>query len=421
MRSTPTLGRGAWALGPLAALLVGITSAPDEAFADGFRQRPRSRPAGAYRQRARPHPTKPPPPPPYLLLARRAIVAGKIAEAERQLARARRCFAARGATCGFERASYQLVAGVLYLERGQLRPAVRSLEASLKTNPKQPGGWLYLGQALFRLERYRRAASALERARPVGLSQVGYHLLLARALERSRRPEAARRVLAVAITRFPKDTRPLRELASLYAAQGLYLTAASIIEQLGRRASGARRRRLALMRADYLRRGGQRAHALALLERTRLAFPRDAHVLRRLAYTYADAEQPLAAARLGAQAALGLPTLAHFVAAQYRLAGDTQRALAWNARVSSRRRRLRQRATILLAARAWQRASTALETLLGERQLGARGRVQLAYAALKSRRPQLARRALAGLPASRTVRLLRQAVADCKTTPACSP
>jgi predicted Zn-dependent protease len=410
----------------LLALFCALTSAPllaVEASADSYRRRGGKRPAGhGYRRRAGDRKqAKPPPPPPYLLLARKAVIAGKTGQAVAQLKRARDCWARAlqkptvkpRERCGFDDWAYRLVAGIVYLERGQPLAAVRSLEASLKAKADQPTAWLYLGQALYRAERYGRAAVALRRGGKRGRDRVDYHLLLARALERGGKAEAARSTLAAALSRFPRSRRLKRELASIYAAQGLYLTAAKMARGLLRGAPAAERRTLALMVADYFRRGGHRQQALALLERTRLVYPRDARVQLRLAYTYADAEQPLAAARLAARVAAKRKGLAFFVAAQYRLAGRTQRALSWNAAVPERRRRLRQRATILLGAEAWQRATITLAQLLRGGQLGDRGRYQLAYAALKARRLALARRALTALGQSPAVRRLWAAWRAC--------
>ncbi len=430
------------ALFPLLLALSFALQVPERsARGDSYRQRRGKRTTGqGYRRRA--GAAKSAPPPPYLLLARKAVIAGNVREAVRQLTRARRCWARvsslpaiqRRKTCGFSGWAYRLVAGIVYLERGQPLAAIRSLEASLKAKADQPTAWLYLGQALYCAERYSRAAVALRRGRRRGRDRVDYHLLLARALERGGKAEAARGTLAAALRRFPRERRLKRELASSYAAQGLYLTAATIAGGLLVGARGVERRTLALMVADYLRRGGQRRRALALLERTRLAFPHDARVLLRLAYTYADAEQPLVAARLAARVAVKRPDLAFFVAEQYRIAGRTERALSWNAAIGARwagrrgsgdeakggrhhrtrRRQLRQRATILLGAQAWQRAAEVLAGLLRSGQLGDRGRYQLAYAALKARRLGLARRALTALGQTPTTRRLWVAWRACK-------
>lgn len=417
------LGRAS-ALAALLAIGGALLLQQGEAAADSYRRRrARSAATDGYRLRRNAR-RAPPPPPPFLLLARKAAVAGKLGEALRQLRLARDCWSTKlqpAQQCGFTRDRYQLVAGIVYLERGQPLLAIRSLEASLKVKPAQPAAWLYLGQALYRAERYGRAVEALRRALEIGRDRVGYHMLLARSLEHAGRAEAARATLASALQRFPKNTQLLREATSIYAGQGLYMTAATMTRPLWRRARGDARRTLALMMADYLRKGGRRQQALALLERTRLRYPRDATVALRLAYTYADAGQPRAAARLGARVFAARPAIATFVAEQYRLAGRWQRALSWSAAIVDRRQRLRQRATILLAAQSWHRATIALEKLLERGLLGERGRYQLAYAALKARRLPLAQRALGGLPRTATVARLRAALQSCQREVATCP
>ena len=89
--------------------------------------------SGGYRRRRGGGKPAMPPPPPYLLLARRAVLAGKLATAERHLAAARGCWKQRGQRCGFARWGYQLVAGIVYLERGQPLRAARSLRATARS------------------------------------------------------------------------------------------------------------------------------------------------------------------------------------------------------------------------------------------------------------------------------------------------
>ena len=126
-------------------------------------------------------------PPPYMSLVRQALVRKEQGVAARFLKAARKCWQKRGRACGFQKHTYLTYLGVLTLQRGKekrsvplfqqartlwkrqapkvpKKPTKDSLEA--QTRHQRLGQTLsfYLGQALFRLKRFKEAVPELRKA-----------------------------------------------------------------------------------------------------------------------------------------------------------------------------------------------------------------------------------------------------------------
>jgi hypothetical protein len=330
---------------------------------------------------------KPPPPPPYIALTQQAISRGQLHRAVKLLTRARTCYLKRGAVCGFAQPEYDAVLGIVYLEHGALKKSAAALRRALwglkaKQKRQRLTCQFYLGQALYRLGDYRGAAKALRAAEAVGKQSARYYLMRSRAELRADQARAARLSLARGLARFANSSELWRELAILYAELGFYGAAAQTARRSVALSKGKRRRSARLMLADFLRRARRHDEALAELEALRLQHPKDRRIGRRLAYYYAYAGRNLAAARLFERLASAKD--AHATAAQYRLAGRTRRALSWNARVVSGKKRLAQRARILIAAAQYQRALAVYAQLDRRHGLSDQQRYRMAYVALKA-------------------------------------
>jgi len=373
--------------------------------------------ASAVEAKLHPPPTKPSQPPPYLETAWRALRAGKVELASRVLRQARECWQRFERRCGFSRAEYQELLGIVYLEQGKQEPAVASLRSAVADEPARAEAWFYLGQACYQLGRFEEAIRALERARKVGAKLPGYYALLARAQVRARRPEPARRTLAEGLSRFSDDPSLLKELTLLFARYDFYGAAV----QYGRRLLQKDAVFGHLVAADALRGARQFQQALAVLEEAHLRRPDDQRIIERLGVTYAAAGRPLAAARLLERVARAHPSrLALLVAEQLRLCGRARDALRWNAMIPERRQRLVQRASIYLGEQAHDAAARTLLPLFESGALGHSERYRLAYAALRSGRLELAAQAIATLKGSSlapAAARLSEALARCRTSP----
>ena len=120
--------------------------------------------------------------------------------------------------------------------------------------------------------------------------------------------------------------------------------------------------------------------ALGLVERLALRYRGEAAAHAYAAYAYAAAGLALMAARLFEQAVLLGGDFAWHAAAQYLAAGRHEKALAMNARVADRKRRLVQRSAVLFASGAMARVAALEEPLAAAAAIGPRVRYLLAYA-----------------------------------------
>ncbi|MBU0551440.1 tetratricopeptide repeat protein [Myxococcota bacterium] len=353
-----------------------------------------------------------PPPPPYLLDARQALVKGELEHAAETLTRARACWRMHEEACGFTRAQYDAVVGIFYLERGELEASVAALQRAIEAQPSLLMASFYLGQALYKLERWAPAAEALERSRPIAEGHLDWHALLARAHRKAKQPEAARQALERGLARFEEHPSLLRELAGLFIEQGLFAAALEI----GRRWAAVSPEAYAhLQVAEAHRRAGLRRAARLALEEAVLLNPGHVEARVRLGYLYAESEMPLSAARLFSQT-----PKAYEAAEQYHQAARPSAAWRLNARVEEATRRQAQGAQLHLGTEAFFAALARLEPLEARGQLDGVARLRMAWAAIQAGRFSLARRLLEALERTSlrgaAVRL-RGAIEACQKAP----
>lgn len=290
--------------------------------------------------------------PPYMALAQQALFAGDLERSTDLLEEARMCWSRHGEACGFTSAEYRAVAGVLYLELGEIDGAIELLQASVDEDPQRPVAWYYLGQALYRARRHGPAADALRLAADAAADDPHYHALRARSEWLAGRPEDARLSLAEGLRRFPTDPPLLRDTALLFARLGFHDTAVSFGEQYAAAMGPDDPAGLRLM-ADLLRAAHRSGEARVVLERAALLSPDDPLIREHLALACAADGMPHAAARLLQPLVEGAPRLAPLTIEQYLAAGHPAEALRVSAFLPDPAERARQRARIRLAAEAW--------------------------------------------------------------------
>lgn len=349
--------------------------------------------------------------------SQQAVVSGDLAAAVRLLGAARTCWAEHGEACGFSRVDYDAVAGVVYLERGLAQEAVRSLRGVVAQQPNRTSAWLYLGQAQLKLSQYREAASALSEAAPVGEGIPQYHALLVRAWKGAREHEKARVALAAGLRRFPDDAQLLFEGATLFQSKGLFGAA----HELARRhaiAGGDKADRALLVLAESYRRKGWLREAITTLEEAALLCAQSDEAVTRLAYAYAEAGQPLSAARLFERSSATDIDLRRAASEHYRLAGHLLAAHRLALRIEDETTRRTQLAVVQLQMESFDVVVQLLSPLAEARQLDKQGTIRLAYAALRSGRVDLAEELLDRVQgAGESVHQLRLALARCKSRP----
>ncbi|MCK6511396.1 hypothetical protein L6R29_15675 [Myxococcota bacterium] len=360
-------------------------------------------------------------PPPYLLLARQALQSRDTKAAQRVLEAARLCWSKHKQACGFSRQNYLITAGIFLLESGQPQRAIalfqeaqtiaallpkqdisnffhpKSLSSKQKNTrdkeskerPTQEEQrytalslWFYLGQALYRVGRFRESAEALEHAEGLGRGISGFYRLWSRAWSRAGKVERARQILEKGLRCSPQDIGLLREAVVLYAEAGFFQAATQTAQKLARlnEAEGAQ---TWLMLLDRMRTTSASPQRLELLEALRLRFPRNDGILVRRCVAWATSQAHRAAAACFAQMAHKMPEMAYYAAAAYLQAGDLFQALRWNQHVPSEPQRTRQRAALWLSQRAYAQVFALLWPMWEKRKLQEVERYRLAYSALQ--------------------------------------
>lgn len=339
--------------------------------------------------------------------ARRLVLDGRIAEAEALLAVA-------------EGDSLEITTmwGVIAYEKGEYDEAVTRFRDVLAERPNRTGVWLYLGRALYERRDYEAALDALDRGRRTGDQLPTYFVLRSRAAEHLDRFRTAHGDLVEGIRLHPGSAELLRAATLLSIRMGLF-------EEAGRFA--ARHRAQAtddadawILQAEALRQAGGVDEAIDLLLEASLRLPQEPEIVSRLGFGYADAGMSRNAADLFARRARIDGRHAYEAADQYRVLGRVREALRWNALVIEPRRKLPQRVAILIQAERVDAALALLPELSRHGLLDEAMRHHLAYAAIKTAQPTLARELLEALaPDERDPRVERllEAARACEETP----
>lgn len=365
-------------------------------------------------------------PPPFVDLAQGALVEGDIDAAVRVLKSAQGCWAEHHEKCGFTKIDYDSLSGVVYLEHGLDKKAVRSLEGVVADQPNRTMAWFYLGQAYLRLSQYRKAAKAFTEAASVGKKMPRYHGMLVRAWKGANEDEKARVAFAAGLRRFPSDAALLYEGTTLYLSKGLFLAARNLA-RLHAVAAKKNADMAFLMVAESYRKKGWLREAIATLEEARLLCDDGSQAAIRLAYVYAEDGQLLSAARLFERFSSTEPSLLHAASEQYRLAGHILEAQRLAMKMKDDTKRRMELAVISLQVEGFDTVVQLLEPIFKSGELGSKGTslgdqgtFRLAYAALRSGRLDLAEKLLVRLrkvQLGESVEKLRHAFSRCKLQP----
>lgn len=261
-------------------------------------------------------------------------------------------------------AERELLSGYIHIRAQDFDRAVRSLRRALEQDPSLDSAWLYLGIALHRLGRDRESLAALDRAASVASGLPGFHTLRARTARLSASATVAWSYTQEGLDRFASDPGLIREQVSLLFEVGAFSTAARYAARLF--AVSTRPLDDRLWAARVLLDLGRFIEAAPMLEEA-LALRRavDAHdvaptsadIRAQLAWVYARLGRPRAAARLLDPTLCGSVSHAYEAADQWRVAGETGRALAANRFVEPVDRQRAQRLLIFAEAGALERAA----------------------------------------------------------------
>jgi tetratricopeptide (TPR) repeat protein len=289
--------------------------------------------------------------------------------------------------------------GYLALRDRDFDRAVRFFERVLSREPDRASAWLYMGLALHRQGRHRESLAALDRAAPSAVGLAEFHTLRARSTRLTENATAAWAHIQTGLRRFESDPGLLREQVSLLLEVGAVATARRRAEQLFAVTPHPLDDRLWLARV-LVNLGVVEEAAPVLEEAIALsatgqsasdAAPSTAELRAQLAWIYARLGRPYAAARLIDPSNSGSRAYAYEAADQWRVAGETARALAANRFVEDADRRRAQRLLILVEAGELERAA-ALGGVLDANTLDVATTYALAFAFVHTGRASAAKK-----------------------------
>ncbi len=316
-------------------------------------------------------------------------------------------------------ARFYTLQGLAYMGLNDLEAARDSLLEAVKSGQKDPAIYTYLAKSHFGLKAYQKAVDAITKAGSLVKKDPTLLSLKAESHWHLKQTEDAISTLDAGQQAFPSDFRFIKRKVFYFVELGLYQEAVRLGKHYLHRSQAAASDYIALGNALRLSREYQ--EALNILEVARLQFPYDETVAKLLSHTYLDQGQLNSAAFILEQAALMNPRLQAEAAEIYRRAGRFHKALTLNESISDQKIKLKQRLSILLALKQYERAANMESSLYRTGLLEDEDvRYALAYALFSTRRfPETAKHLdyLKNAELFRKGAELRRLMEMCKTEP----
>ncbi len=316
-------------------------------------------------------------------------------------------------------ARFYTLQGLAYMGLNDLEAAKDSLQQAVKNGQKDTAIFIYLAKTYFGLKDYKRTIDAIGKAGNLASKDAALLSLKAESYWHLKETEAAINALNEGQSAFPTDYRFIKRKVFYFVELGLYQEAVRLGREYLNRSKAAAADYIALGNALRLSREYQ--EALNILEIARLQFPQDEMVAKLLAHTYLDQGKLNSAAFILEQAALMNPGLQGEAAEIYRRAGRFHKALTLNESISDQKIKLKQRLSIFLALKQFERAANMESSLYRTGLLEDEDvRYALAYALFSSRRFPEATKHLDHLKNAELFRKgteLRRLMEVCKTEP----
>lgn len=282
-------------------------------------------------------------------------------------------------------ARFYTLQGLAYLGLNDLEAARDSLQQGVKHGQQDRSIFVYLAQAHFGLKDYRNTVDAIGKAGDLIGKDAALIALKAESYWHLQQTSAAIDALNDGQRAFPADFRFLKRKVFYLVELGLYQEAIRLGREYLRRSKATAADYVAFGNALRLSREFQ--EAVNILEIARLQYPNDELVAKLLAHTYLDQGQLNSAAFILEQAALLNPSLQSEAAEIYRRAGRLHKALTLNESIIDQKVKLKQRLSILIALKQYERAAN-METSLYRTGLleDQNVRYALAYALFSTKR-----------------------------------
>ena len=282
-------------------------------------------------------------------------------------------------------ARFYTLQGLAYLGLNDLEAARDSLQQAIKNGQQDRSIFIYLAQAHFGLKDYRNTVNAIGKAGDLVNKDAMLISLKAESYWHLQQPDAAISALNDGQRAFPSDFRFLKRKVFYLVELGLYQEAVRLGRDFLQRSKASASDYVAF--GNALRLSSEFQEAINILEIARLQYPDDELVAKLLAHTYLDQGQLNSAAFILEQAALLNPALQSEAAEIYRRAGRLHKALTLNESILDQKVKLKQRLSILLALKQFERAANMEGSLYRTGLLEDQSvRYALAYALFSTRR-----------------------------------
>ncbi|OQW40334.1 MAG: hypothetical protein A4S08_04850 [Proteobacteria bacterium SG_bin4] len=282
-------------------------------------------------------------------------------------------------------ARFYTLQGLAYLGLNDLEAARDSLQQAIKNGQQDRSIFIYLAQAHFGLKDYRNTVNAIGKAGDLVNKDAMLISLKAESYWHLQQPDAAIGALNDGQRAFPSDFRFLKRKVFYLVELGLYQEAVRLGRDFLQRSKASAADYVAF--GNALRLSSEFQEAINILEIARLQYPDDELVAKLLAHTYLDQGQLNSAAFILEQAALLNPALQSEAAEIYRRAGRLHKALTLNESILDQKVKLKQRLSILLALKQFERAANMEGSLYRTGLLEDQSvRYALAYALFSTRR-----------------------------------
>ena len=316
-------------------------------------------------------------------------------------------------------ARFYTLQGLAYMDLNDLVAAKDSLQQAVKNGQKDQAIFIYLAQVYFGLKDYQQTIQAIVKAGDQANKDATLVSLKAESYWHLKETDAAINALNEGQKIFPGDYRFLKRKVFYFVELGLYQEAAKLGRGYLKQSKAAAADYIAI--GNALRLSKEYQEALNILEIARLQFPQDEMVAKLLAHTYLDQGKLNSAAFILEQAALLNPNLQAEAAEIYRRAGRFHKALTLNESINDQKVKFKQRLSILLALRQFERAANMESSLYRAGLLEDQDvRYALAYALFSSGRFPEANKHLDHLKNAELFRKgteLRRLMEVCKTEP----
>lgn len=315
-------------------------------------------------------------------------------------------------------ARFYTLQGLAYMNLNDAVAGRDSLQLAVKNGQQDPVIFTYLAQAHYALKDYKSALQSINKAGEH--AQTPSMLALkSQSHWQLKETDLAISTLNLGQKKFPEDFRFLKRKVFYFVQLELYQEAAKLGRQYLEQSKAAAEDYVAI--GNALRLSRQYQEALNILEIARLQFPANETVAKLLAHTYLDQGKLNSAAFILEQASILNADLISEAAEIYRRAGRFHKALTLNEGIQDQKIKFKQRLSILLALKQYERAANMESSLYRTGLLEDQHiRYALAYAYFSCKRFPEAKKHLDHLKEAELFRRgieLRRLMALCETEP----